>query len=107
MSAFTQVAMVARMRRVDGHAHAGTQFLHAASNRFDDAGEFMSENEGRFEDGITDARIGEHMQIAAADTRGGNAQQNIAGTGIAGVGDAFHLNIARAVQPRRHDGAQR
>lgn len=45
MSAFTQVAVMARMSRVDGHAHAGAQILHAAADLFDDAGEFMSENE--------------------------------------------------------------
>jgi hypothetical protein len=99
--------MVAWLSRVDGHTHARAQFLHAASDRFNDAGEFMSENEGGFEDGITDTSVGERMHIAAADTRGGDAQQDIAGSRFAGVGDALDANIAGAVQARRQHGTQR
>ena len=67
----------------------------------------MAENERGFEDSITDASIGERVQIAAADTRGRDAQQDIAGTGMAGMGDAFDADIAGAVQPGREHGTQR
>ena len=93
MSALAEVATMARMSGVDGHARADAQTFHAASDGFDDAGEFVPENERGLENGITDTSIGERMEIAAADTRGGDAQQDVAGTRIAGVRNAFDTNI--------------
>jgi hypothetical protein len=106
MSALAEVATMARMSGVDGHARAGTQAFHAASEGLDYAGEFVPENERGLENGITDAGIGEGMKIAAANTGGGDAQQDVAGTGIPRVRNAFNLNIARAVQPCRQYGTQ-
>jgi hypothetical protein len=98
MTALAEVAVVARMSGVDGHARARAQVFHAGSDGFDDPGEFVPENMGRFENGIADAAIGERVQIAAANTGGGDAQQDITGPGRAGMRHAFDAEVARAME---------
>jgi hypothetical protein len=104
MSALTQVAAVARMSGINRHACAGTHLGYVRADLFDDTGKLVSEDERRFENGVTDASIGERVEVAAADAGGDDAQQHIAGAGFAGVGDTLHADVTRAVQARGEDG---
>ena len=104
MSALTQVAMVAWLRRVNRHARAGTQLSYVRADLFDDTGKLVSQDERRFENGVTDASISKRVEVAAANAGGRNAQENIAGAGLAGMGDALHPDVTRTVETRREDG---
>jgi hypothetical protein len=104
MSALTQVAMVAWMSGINRHARAGTQLSYVRADLFDDAGKLVSEDERRFENGVTDASISKRMEVAAANAGGGDTQKHIAGAGLAGVGDTLDPNITRTVQARGEDG---
>jgi len=107
MAPLAEVAAMARLRRVDGHPHTWPQTLYVRANGLDDAGKFVPENQRRFEDGVTNAAIKIRMQIATANTGRGDADQNLARTGLAGVGDAFDTDIERAVKTGREHGESR
>jgi hypothetical protein len=104
MSTLTQVAAVARMSGINRHARAGTRLSYVRADLFDDAGKLVSEDERRFQDSVANASIGERVQVAAANSGGGDAQEYVAGAGFAGVGDALHPDVARTVEPRSQDG---
>jgi len=104
MSALTQVAMVAWMSGINRRARAGTQLSYVRADLFDDTGKLVSEDERGFQDSVANTSIGECVKVAAADAGGRNAQENIAGAGFAGVGDALHPDVARTVEPRSQDG---
>ena len=104
MSAFAQVAAVARMSGVNRHACAGTQLSYVRADLFDHTGKLVSEDERRFENGVTNASISKRVEVAAADAGGRNAQENIAGARFAGVGDALHPDVTRTVQAGGEDG---
>ena len=64
----------------------------------------VSENERRSHGRVANPGILIGMKVAAANASGRNAQENFAGAGFAGVGDALHPDVTWTMEPRSQDG---
>ena len=101
---FAKFTAAAGLRRVDRDAHACRQRVECAVERigsciFYNPGELMAENEWAFNSGVANPGVCVRMQIAAADPRNLDAQQNIATAGRAWAREFLHSQIRRAVEP--------
>jgi hypothetical protein len=69
------------------------------TNRLDHAGELMPQDERRLQRCVADPGILVGVQIAAADSHCGYAQQRLAGAGWTWTWHLFHAQVGRAVEP--------
>jgi hypothetical protein len=108
MPMFAKIAPVTRLRRVNRHTHACPQRLPVAiqgvgSEGFNHAREFVTEDQGRFENGVANPSILIGMQVAAADAGRSHPQQHLPRPRRPRMGDLFHTDVARTVKTSGED----
>jgi hypothetical protein len=109
MAVFALLAMAARLRRVHGDACPGFERLEIPirairSDGLDHSGEFVTDAKRFANDRIANASVLVEMQIAAANAGSFHAEQHLAASGAGRAGDAFHAQVACAVQSRSEHG---
>ena len=102
MALLAQFAAPARLCRVDRHALADLQRRGIAvqavrPDGFDDAGEFVTEDQRCLDHGVADARILVGVDVAAAHAYCRHAQQDFAGARCGWPRHLFDTQIARPV----------